>query len=121
MARKDDIGRAGEVRAGHYLEGLGYAIADRNWRARGGEIDLVVLGDDAVIVVEVKTRSGRGFGHPFEAIDARKRARLWRLGMAWLGAHPDVGAGRRLRIDAVGLIGRDPERAEIEHLRDLDI
>lgn len=121
MARKDDIGRAGEVRVGHYLESLGYEIADRNWRAPAGEIDLVALGDDAVIVVEVKTRSGRGYGHPFEAIDARKRARLWRLGIAWIGAHPEMCRGRRLRIDAIGLTGRDPSVAELEHLRDVEI
>lgn len=119
MADKDVLGRAGEDRAARHLEQLGYRVLDRNWRTRGGELDLVVAARDVLVIVEVKTRRTEEFGHPFEAIDARKRARLWRLAMAWIAAHPAGVQGRRLRIDAIGIIGADPEIAPLEHWEDV--
>jgi putative endonuclease len=119
MAAKDVLGRAGEDRAAQYLESCGYAVLDRNWRTREGELDLVVARPGELVVVEVKTRRGEGFGHPFEAIDRRKQQRLWRLAVAWIAAHPDHAQGRRLRVDAVAIVGADPATAALEHLEDL--
>ncbi|MEI2268398.1 YraN family protein [Microbacterium sp. No. 7] len=119
MAAKDDLGRAGEERAERHLRTLGYRILDRNWRSRSGEIDIVAARGRDLVVVEVKTRRGEWFGHPFAAVDARKRDRLWRLGAAWVVAHPDAARGRRLRLDVIGVTGPDPESAVVEHLEDL--
>lgn len=119
MAEKDVLGRAGEDRAALHLQQLGYRVLERNWRSRSGELDLVVANRDQLVVVEVKTRRGDGFGHPFEAVDARKRARLWRLAMEWIAAHPDHVQGRRLRIDAIGIVGADPATAPLEHWQDI--
>ncbi|MDF2994346.1 MAG: YraN family protein [Microbacterium sp.] len=121
MADKDVLGRAGEDRAARYLEQLGFEILDRNWRCRAGEIDVVAADASTVVVVEVKTRRDEAYGHPFEALDARKRARLWRLAVAWAVAHRDQVQGRRLRIDAVGLIGAEPANARLEHLVDVEV
>ncbi len=118
MAAKDDFGRAGEDRAVAHLIGDGYRIIARNWRCPQGEIDVIAERDDTLVIVEVKTRRSELYGHPFEAIDKRKAARLWRLAMAWLAAHPDLARGRRLRIDAVGLVGPDARTARLEHLED---
>lgn len=121
MAEKDALGRDGELRAARYFEEKGFAVLARNWRCRSGEIDLVVASGDHIVVVEVKTRRGEGFGHPFEAIDARKRARLWRLAVAWTAENRDVVQGRRLRIDAIGLTGPDPRTARLEHIIDVEV
>ena len=119
MAHKDVLGRAGEERAARYLQSRGYTVLDRNWRIREGELDLVAASGADLVVVEVKTRRGEGFGHPLEAIDRRKQSRLWRLAMAWIAAHPDEAQGRRLRIDAIAIVGPDPSSARLEHLEDL--
>lgn len=119
MADKDVRGRAGEERAAAHLQTLGYEVLDRNWRCRAGEIDIVAARGSDLVVVEVKTRRTTDFGHPFEAVDARKRDRLWRLSCAWAAAHPDASRYRRLRLDVVGVIGDDPATAAIEHLEDL--
>jgi putative endonuclease len=119
MAKKDDLGRAGEERAAAYLRSRGYHVLARNWRGRGGELDIVAVRGTELVAVEVKTRSGTGFGHPFEAVDERKLARIWRLALQWRGAHPDIGRGRVIRVDAIALIGPDPATASLEHLQDL--
>lgn len=118
MAAKDERGRDGEARAADYLRARGYAIVDRNWRCEQGEIDIVAARGRILAVVEVKTRRSADFGHPFEAIDARKSARLWALARAWIRAHPDEARGRRLRMDAIAVLGADVASASVEHLED---
>lgn len=121
MAEKDVLGRAGEDRAALYFEALGYEVIARNWRCAAGEIDLIATRAEELVFVEVKTRRSDGFGHPFEAIDRRKRVRLWRLGVAWIAEHRDQVQGRRVRLDAIGLTGTDPASAVLEHIQDLEI
>lgn len=115
MAAKDDLGRRGEELAAQFLVAAGYTIVDRNWRCARGEIDLVAREGNDTVFVEVKTRTSTAFGHPFEAITARKLARLRRLAMAWCDAHPY----RRgvLRIDAIAVIAGAGRAPSIEHLR----
>lgn len=119
MARKDEVGRAGEERAARVLRDRGYEIVDRNWRCEAGELDIVALRADVIAAVEVKTRSGRRYGHPFEAIGEQKLRRLWRLAHLWAREHPALSRGRRVRVDAVALIGADPWCAEVDYLEDL--
>lgn len=119
MAAKDELGRAGEERATRHLREQGYAILDRNWRCDQGEIDIVAACGEVLCVIEVKTRRTELYGHPFEAIDQRKQRRLWRLAFAWAAAHPEQARRRRIRLEAVGLIGPDACTARLEHLVDL--
>jgi putative endonuclease len=102
MATKDDLGRLGEQLAVEHVLDRGFEVLDRNWRCRWGELDIVALDRGQVVVIEVKTRSGLGYGHPFEAITHRKLARLRRLAGAWREAHADVGGA--LRLDAIAVV-----------------
>ena len=72
------LGARGEALAAALLARAGYRIAARNVRAAGVELDLVAVRGGLVVVVEVKTRSGRGFGAPEEAVDALEH-RDWRV------------------------------------------
>ncbi|WP_156759522.1 YraN family protein [Microbacterium karelineae] len=119
MPHNTTLGRAGEQRAARHLADAGYDVVDRNWRCSDGELDLVAVRRDVLVIVEVKTRTSRRYGHPLEALDARKTDRLWRLAFMWARAHPDLGRGRRVRVDAIAVTGPDPETAEVEHLRGL--
>ncbi|MGO4487046.1 YraN family protein [Microbacterium sp. 2RAF4] len=119
MAAKDELGRAGEDRAAQHLRSSGYTVLARNWRCTQGEIDIVAVCGDHLAVVEVKTRRTDSFGHPFEAIDARKRRRLWQLAQAWIAEHPGIARGREVRIEAIGIIGADPITGVLEHLVDI--
>ncbi len=114
MAAKDDLGRRGERLAEQHLLARGYRLVERNWRCRQGEIDLVVRDGDALVFVEVKTRSSTAFGHPFEAITPVKLARLRRLAVEWCRAHPTERG--RIRIDAVAVLAPRDAVPAIEHL-----
>ena len=100
---KDALGRYGEDVAARHLLSEGFVVLDRNWRCDVGEIDIVARAGDTLVVCEVKTRSGTGFGSPLEAVTRSKAARLRRLAACWLGSH-DVHP-RQIRIDVVGVLG----------------
>ena len=68
MKAKDLLGRHGEDLAVGYLETLGMLIVERNWRCSDGEIDVVALDGDVLVIAEVKTRRSLDYGHPFEAV-----------------------------------------------------
>ncbi|MCU1538428.1 MAG: hypothetical protein JWP82_2779 [Humibacillus sp.] len=112
------LGDYGERLAGRYLTDAGLTILDRNWRCVRGEIDIVARDPDpprALVVCEVKTRSGDGFGAPFEAVTWRKQRRLRQLAGLWCDAHP--GAAGPLRIDVISIVRPPGRRARLEHLR----
>ncbi|RGE21541.1 YraN family protein [Leucobacter sp. wl10] len=109
------LGSRGEAIAARYLEERGYRIIDRNWRTRHGELDLVVEDRGTLVAVEVKTRSGSGYGHPLEAITTRKAGRLKRLLLDWARVHDSHALG--LRVDAVGITVHHDAAPRIDHLR----
>jgi putative endonuclease len=112
---KDGVGAYGERVAARALASAGLQILERNWRGRQGEIDIVALDGDELVVVEVKTRSGLGFGHPAAVVTPAKLARLRRLAAEWLAAHDLRPAG--VRIDVVAVIRHRAGPADVEHLR----
>ena len=108
-----ELGVRGEAIAARYLEAGGLVMLDHNWRCREGEIDLVATDGTTVVIVEVKTRSGTGFGRPAEAVTPMKLARLRRLAQLWLAANR-VG-WVEVRFDVVAVLARPGARVEVEH------
>jgi putative endonuclease len=113
------LGEEGERVAERYLKKKGYVLVEKNYRCHGGELDLIVLDRRVVVFVEVKTRTGRGFGSPFEAVEARKQKRMIRAAQFFLtqkGLHQ-----RDARFDVVGVSwpGRDPVVEHIENAFEL--
>ena len=95
------LGRLGEQVAAEHLERLGYEIVARNHRTRFGEIDLVAVDDDPLVIVAVKTRRGRG--SPWDALHERKRRQVRAMGAAYLNTVPDRPRRKNLRFDAIGV------------------
>jgi len=50
-----ETGNDGEKRAADFLIQNGYKIIERNWRTKGGEIDIIVMKNEVLVFVEVKT------------------------------------------------------------------
>src|SRR3989344_5394776 len=63
-----NFGNYGEDLAIKYLKNLGYKILERNFRIRGGEIDIVAKDGDYLVFVEVKARWSHEYGLPVESI-----------------------------------------------------
>jgi putative endonuclease len=125
MRAKDALGRYGERLASRHLEAAGYTVLARNWRSperdAPGELDLVALIGEALVVVEVKTRRHDGCGSPLEAVTPRKLQQVRKLTAVWLAAAraegvdlPPLGS---VRIDVVAVRVPRSGAASVVHLR----
>jgi len=114
MRAKDAVGRYGEDVAERHLLAAGWRVLDRNWRCRDGELDLVGMDGDELVVVEVKTRRSGTYGSPAEAVTRLKLARVRRLAAQWLAAH-DVRAAS-VRIDVIAVVLPRSGAAVVDHL-----
>jgi putative endonuclease len=113
-AQRKALGDFGERVACRHLVSGGMCIVDRNWRCAAGEIDIIAVDGDAVVICEVKTRRDTRFGTPVEAITVAKANRLYRLGLLWLSEH-DIH-GLPLRVDVVSVLLDRRGAAKVEHL-----
>ncbi len=112
MAHNQNLGAHGEDLAARFLTAAGMRILARNWRCRYGELDLVVRDAATTAFVEVKTRSGYGYGPPAEAVTRDKQRRIRRLAAIWLDERSDPWTDVRFDVVAVQLAGPEPT---IEH------
>jgi putative endonuclease len=68
------LGQAGEAVAADFMTNLGFEVLARGYRQGRAEVDLVVRrGQELLVFVEVKTRSGNQFGTPETFVSARKK------------------------------------------------
>ena len=95
------LGRWGEDLVARKYETAGYEVLDRNWRIRGGELDLVLSRHDEIVFCEVKTRSSDCFGSAVEAVGPRKQQLVRRTALSWLEKH---GRRGRLRFDVTSVV-----------------
>jgi putative endonuclease len=117
MRVKDAVGRYGEQVAVAHLESAGLEVLERNWRCREGELDAIARDGTTIVFVEVKTRSSTLYGTPAEAVTRAKLARLRRLSMLWLAAHPEAHGASAVRFDVVSVLRRRDTLPLVEHLR----
>lgn len=73
---RKNLGNAAEEAAVLFLEEKGIRILERNFRSYHGEIDIIALEQQTILVVEVKMRSYRDCGTAAEAVDFRKQKRI---------------------------------------------
>ncbi len=111
---KQALGAHGEELAAEFLCAAGMEIVARNWRCRYGELDLIARDGDVTAFVEVKTRSGLGYGTPAESVTFAKQQRIRRLALLWL-AEQD-GPWRRIRFDVVSVLAVRGRAPVIDHL-----
>ncbi|MEV0488961.1 YraN family protein [Streptomyces atratus] len=116
MNARAALGRYGEDLAARLLTDAGMAVLERNWRCRAGEIDILAMDGDALVVCEVKTRRAGAFQHPMAAVSPVKADRLRRLAEIWLdrnGGPPPGG----VRIDLIGVVLPGRGAPVVEHAR----
>lgn len=91
-------GRLAEEAAAEYLNGRGWQVVAANQRTPAGELDLVCMDGETVVIVEVKARSSDLYGAAVESVGPRKQRRLMAAAAWWLA---QGGRARPVRFDVV--------------------
>lgn len=101
-------GGQAEALAAAYLERHGLAVLERNFRVRGGEVDLICRDGPVLVFAEVRLRSDPRFGGAAASITATKQRRVILAARHYLAGKPHPAC----RFDCVLLDGLDPPRIE---------
>lgn len=82
--KTEALGKFGEQCAADYLEKNGYRIIERNFRCRGGEIDLIATDAEYIIFVEVKLRKNSDYGEAKEFVTYSKQSKVKKTALYYL-------------------------------------
>jgi putative endonuclease len=110
-------GAAAEALAADYLQTQGLSVIARNLRCRAGELDLVCLDGEVLVIVEVRQRGRADFGGAAASVTRRKQRKLiratqfhWQRRREW--------RARLLRFDVIALQGGPNGTSEIAWIKD---
>lgn len=99
---KQLAGQAGEEQALRYLTKQGFALVERNFQCRGGEIDLIMQKNGMLVFVEVRKRASAQFGGAAASVIPAKQARLKKAAQFYLQRYADPPA---CRFDVIAIDG----------------
>ncbi len=98
MSKASERGKTGEDHVCGYLEKLGWKIAARNYRIKGGEIDIIAEKSEVITFVEVKTRKFGSLSDGIDAVDTKKQRCIVRAADRYIEEFPIDN--REVRFDA---------------------
>jgi putative endonuclease len=114
LADQADLGRWGQKRCERFLKNKGLRTLTRNFSCKTGELDLVMVDTDGMLVfIEVKTRAGEGFIPVEAAITSGKKRRVIRAARYFQAFHKIDD--RPCRFDVVAVILGPAGPPEIRH------
>jgi len=99
MGKAQDRGKEAEDRAAALLLQRGLHLVQRNYRCRGGEIDLIMRDGNCVVFIEVRYRGRTDFGDALSSVDQRKRQRITLAARHYLATSGWAGP---CRFDVIG-------------------
>jgi len=108
---RQELGKSGEDLAVDVLVARGYAIVDRRYRTRHGEIDIVAEDGATLVFVEVRARTTAEFGRAAETVTAAKRRKVTAMAAEYLARQRVIN--RPCRFDVVAIDGARGERPEV--------
>ncbi len=112
-------GAAAERYVADRLARKGYRILATNYRARPGEIDIIAVDGEALVLVEVKQRTGVRYGRAEEAMDPAKVKRIMETAEYFIVEHPE-NADRLWRLDLIAItLDRSGAVRRYDHLEDV--
>lgn len=96
------LGAEAEQRALLWLKARGFAVIERNYTGRRGEIDLIGRHQGCVVFLEVRYRSELAYVGAAESVDRAKRQAIIHTAQMWLAQHPQE-ARQPCRFDVLAL------------------
>ncbi|MDR2763320.1 MAG: YraN family protein [Planctomycetaceae bacterium] len=112
---KDQLARDGENEAAQFLKNNNYIILKQNVILSGGEIDIIAKDKNTLVFVEVKTRSSKKFGQPYESVSPQKQKRLHNLAAQFIYSLKLKKIN--YRIDVVSILWQKNSAPEITHIK----
>lgn len=109
LMHKQLVGKFGEDLAAKYLKKIGYKIIERNFRIRGGEIDIIAKDGDTLVYIEVKTRTSSNFGTAEESVNFYKLRFLERAAKFYRLQRKSLPEQERIDVVAIDLSGSNPQ------------
>ena len=110
MKDASEKGRLGEEVALSYFQGKGYRLITKNFRTKGGEVDLILEKDALLLFVEVKLRSRSYPGAGLEAVTVKKQRRILKAAGEYLLSTNQFA--RPLRFDVAEITGEGVTHVE---------
>jgi len=98
------LGALGEAEAVRHLKKKGYRILQTNFRVAVGEIDVIAEQGNALVFIEVKTRSSARFGGALVAVNIHKQRKIIMVAESFLARYKVTG--RDIRFDVVTVEGK---------------
>ena len=117
MSSRIESGAAAEALAAEFLTTQGLSVIARNLRCKAGELDLVCLDGEVLVIVEVRQRGRADFGGALASVDWRKRRKLIRATRYQWQRRPEWRA-RVLRFDVLALQVRRDGTRDIAWVKD---
>jgi len=115
MAKHHDVGKTGEALAADWLSRHNYEILERNWRFSRAEVDIIARQGEALIFLEVKTRSSQRHGHPAAFVNLKKRRFLADAAQEYMR---QVKHEWEFRFDIISVLFSPYGPPKIEHFPD---
>ncbi|MBI5485604.1 MAG: YraN family protein [Deltaproteobacteria bacterium] len=96
-------GELGEEIAVNFLTARGYKILERNFRCKGGEVDIIARdpGDKSLVFIEVKARRGLTYGVPQLAVTPFKQRQISKAALTWLSKNRLHDTNARFDVVAI--------------------
>ena len=116
MAQHNTDGSRAERFAKEFLIAKGYEVLEENWRYRRAEVDLIARHNNTLVFIEVKARSGTGFGLPQDFVDVKKQKLLALAANEYLFLQQHEG---EIRFDIIAILFKKGfEEYGIRHIED---
>ena len=111
-----NVGKLGEEIASAFLTARGYRILERNFRCKGGEVDIIARdpADKSLVFAEVKARRGLSYGVPQLAVTPFKQRQISKAALTWLSKNRlhDTNA----RFDVIAILLDSNAKHNVEHI-----
>lgn len=115
------LGLIGEELAVRELSARGYAIVERRYRTRHGDIDIVCEEGEVLVFVEVRARATDELGSAAESVTVRKKRKVTAMAVDYMARHHVTN--RPCRFDVVTIdraLDPDPEITVFPHAFDAE-
>lgn len=120
-ATAKSIGAHSEQLALGHLQSAGLKLVSRNFRCRVGEVDLVMLDGNCLVMVEVRCRktgaSNTRFPSAVESVGPQKQRKLAKAALFFIAKHK-VFRDHAIRFDVVAYDGPGPGQYRLQWIKD---